>query len=177
MKKIVIITGVATLCFGLIACSSGGSNPFITNPAPTETANRASEGNSPLPALAMTDAAGNAVSLQSFRGKKVFVNLWASWCPPCRAEMPSIQNLFNSVDTSRIAFVLLSYDENPDKSLQFMKREKLSLPVYFPAEQPPLLFQPDGIPATFIFDEAGNIIKQNMGADNYDTEAYRKLWQ
>lgn len=177
MKKIAIITGIAALSFGaVIACSSGSSNSYIpANPATTETTTPPLAGTSALPALNMVDAQGKAVNLQSFKGKKVFVNLWASWCPPCRAEMPSIQKLYNSVDKNKVAFVMLSYDDNPLKSTSFMKRNKLSLPVYFPSEQPPALFQPDGIPATFIFDEQGNIIEQNIGAEDYDTEAYRQL--
>lgn len=47
-----------------------------------------------LPAFAMKDMQGRDVNLQSLKGKKVFVNLWASWCPPCRTEMPSIEKLY-----------------------------------------------------------------------------------
>lgn len=130
-----------------------------------------------LPAFTMYDLEGKTVSLQSLHGKKVFVNLWATWCPPCRAEMPSIEKLYASVDKSKVAFVMLSFDENPETARKFVQSKKLSLPVYFPAENPPAILQTDGIPATFIFDETGKLIKQTIGGENYYTDTYKQLLQ
>jgi thiol-disulfide isomerase/thioredoxin len=128
-----------------------------------------------LPAFMMMDASGKRVDLRSFKGKKVFVNLWATWCPPCRAEMPSIMDLSNKVDKERAVFVMLSLDENFNVAKDFAKARDLDLPVYYPAEQIPELFQTEVIPATFIFDENGSLIKQNNGADDYSTPLYVDL--
>lgn len=130
-----------------------------------------------FPSFVMQDSNGDTVNLQSLKGKKVFVNLWASWCPPCRAEMPSIQKLYATVNKNKVAFVMLSYDKNPNAALKFTRSNKLSLPIFFPTEQPPAIFKTDGIPATFIFNERGELIKQNTGAEDYDTDAYRQLLQ
>lgn len=130
-----------------------------------------------FPSFVMQDSNGDTVNLQSLKGKKVFVNLWASWCPPCRAEMPSIEKLYASVNKNKVAFVMLSYDKNPNAALKFTRSNKLSLPIFFPTEQPPAIFQTDGIPATFIFNERGELIKQNTGSEDYDTGAYRQLLQ
>lgn len=128
-----------------------------------------------MPAFTMLDANGQTVDLQSFAGKKVFVNLWATWCPPCRVEMPSIEKLYASVDKEKTVFVMLSLDDDFEKAKQYVAKEKLSLPVYYPNGAQPDLFNVRGIPATFIFDENGQLIKSTEGADNYDTEAYRQL--
>ena len=123
----------------------------------------------------MTDANGNIVDMASLKGKKVFVNLWATWCPPCRAEIPSIEALDSKVDKGKTAFVMLSLDESFELAKQFAKKRNMQLPVYYPAEGLPAMFKTDGIPATFIFNEKGELVKQNNGADDYDTEEYMQL--
>src|SRR5919112_4123771 len=65
-----------------------------------------------LPSFAVLDASGNKLDIQTFKGKKVFVNLWATWCPPCRAEMPSIEKLYQASDKEKAQFVMLSLDND-----------------------------------------------------------------
>ena len=103
------------------------------------------------------------------------MNLWATWCPPCRAEIPSIEALYSKTDKEKVVFVMLSLDENFDLAKQFAKAKNLQSPVYYPAEKLPPMFNTDAIPATFIFNEKGELIKQNNGADDYNTEAYLQL--
>ncbi len=128
-----------------------------------------------LPAFKITRVDGNIVDLQTLKGKKVFVNLWATWCPPCRAEMPSIKKLYAKLDTAKVMFIMLSLDDEFEKAKRYASKNKLNLPVYYPTENLPLLFKTQGIPATFIFNEKGELIRQNMGAEDYDTDAYLQL--
>lgn len=128
-----------------------------------------------LPSFQLTDAGGAAMNLSDLKGKKVFVNLWATWCPPCRVEMPSIEKLYRKVDKEKVVFVMLSLDQNFDLAKRFVKTNKLQLPVYYPAENLPELFNTEGIPATFIFNEKGELIKSNEGMDDYNTKAYVQL--
>lgn len=128
-----------------------------------------------LPSFTVQDVNGKSINLQSLKGKKVFVNLWASWCPPCRREMPSIEKLAKSVDKNKVAFVLLSLDDNFDKAKAFAKQQQLSLPIYYPMENLPTLFNVQSIPTTFLFDEEGKLFQRTDGGDDYDTEAYRKI--
>jgi thiol-disulfide isomerase/thioredoxin len=67
--------------------------------------------------FSIKDLNGKTVDFSQFRGKVVFLNLWATWCGPCRVEMPSIQNLYNSTDHDQIIFVMLSIDA-PENQLQ-----------------------------------------------------------
>ena len=72
---------------------------------------------------------GEQMRLQQFKGKVLFVNIWASWCPPCVAEMPTIETLYNNVSGNEdIKFLLISMDENPQKAVDFMKGENFSMP-------------------------------------------------
>ena len=70
---------------------------------------------------------------------------------------------------------MLSLDENFDLARNFANKNKMQLPVYYPAEGLPSMFNTDGIPATFIFNEKGELIKANNGMDDYDTDKYVQM--
>jgi len=72
---------------------------------------------------------------------------------------------------------LVSLDDHFEMAKKYVFSQKLKLPIYYPAEKLPLLFQVDGIPATFIFDESGQLIKRIDGGENYNTKEYKTLFQ
>jgi thiol-disulfide isomerase/thioredoxin len=146
--------------------------PAATTPAPAVQAQTPKT----LPQFAVVDAAGKTLDIQSFKGKKVLVNLWATWCPPCRAEMPSLEKLYGAINKERVQFVMLSLDKDFELAKNYVQTNRLDLPIYYPAADLPELFSVNGIPTTFIFNEQGELIEQREGSDNYDTEAYRKLF-
>lgn len=163
---------IAVVVMGLFSCSSStDEKETILSEASSQPPKEAAA----LPTFNMTDANGNIVNLSSFKGKKVFVNLWATWCPPCRVEIPSIEELAGKMDKQAVIFVMLSLDENFDIARQFAAAKKMKLPIYYPAEKLPALFNTEGIPATFIFDEQGHLVKQVNGADDYSTAQYINL--
>ncbi len=171
-KTLAFALGIATLV--IAACSQGSNKsgePESTSPIATT---EPTPGNS-LPSLSMVDVSGNSVSLESMKGKKIFVNLWASWCPPCRREMPSIEKLYQSADKNKVALVMLALDDSFEKSKDYIVSKKLDLPVYYPQDNLPELFNVQGIPTTFIFNEQGALIQRVDGSDNYDTDEYRNL--
>lgn len=143
------------------------TQPVVTAP-PVTTAPVVSS----LPAFRMLNTGNQAIDLSQFKGKKVFVNLWATWCPPCRAEIPSIESLAAKTDNNKAAFVMLSLDDDFAKAKAFAVRNNMKLPVYYPAENLPQLFMVDGIPVTYIFNENGEIIYQMTGTANYDTKEF-----
>ncbi|MCZ2141149.1 MAG: TlpA family protein disulfide reductase, partial [Bacteroidia bacterium] len=100
--------------------------------------------------------------------------LWATWCGPCRREMPSINNLYKKVN-SKTEFVMLSLDDNFNKAIAYKAQQGFDFPVYYPANNLPPLFQVQGIPATFIFNEKGELIQRLEGMMEYDTEQFVKL--
>lgn len=164
-------------CVILFACSPGNEESGVgaTTEQVSVSDNMAQA--AALPPFHMEDVKGNVVQLQSLKGKKVFVNLWASWCPPCKREMPSIEKLYQTVDTSKVAFVLLSLDDQFEKAIRYSDKRNLSLPIYHPAENLPSLFNVQGIPATFIFNEAGVLIRQIEGGEDFNTKQYHDLLQ
>ena len=179
MNRNIIFLLAATVFF-LAACTDNNSEATTeTNATETAADNRppAYQAFNQMPTFNMQTTSGGTVQLADLKGKKVFVNLWASWCPPCRREMPSIEKLAQSVDTSKVAFVLLSLDDEFGKAKDFVTAQNLNLPIYYPAENLPELFNVQAIPSTFIFDEKGGLLKRIDGGEDYDTDAYRHLLQ
>jgi len=170
---------IAIIISGLVMLTACNSTSDKTESAKIENKGAVQASYAPqsetLPSFKLQSADGNIINLADLKGKKVFVNLWATWCPPCRAEIPSIEKLYKKTDKEKVAFVMLSLDDNFNSAKHFAKAKHLQLPVYYPAENLPAMFNINGIPATFIFDEKGKLIKANMGMDDYNTESYVQL--
>jgi thiol-disulfide isomerase/thioredoxin len=116
---------------------------------------------------------GRQIKLRKYKGKVLFVNIWASWCPPCVAEMPTIKKLYNKVsDNENIKFLLISMDQKKKKAIAFMG--KRNLPYYFPASEMPGVFQSSYIPSTYVVSQKGKIIYQHGGIANYGTKKFRE---
>ena len=121
---------------------------------------------------------GKQVSFESLKGKVVFLNIWATWCPPCVAEMPNIQKLYEKVGSDKIAFVMLSVDEGGmDKVKKFVAKKGFTFPVYMPASQFPQEFYSQSIPTTFIISPEGKIVAKQEGMAEYDTKEVRDFLQ
>jgi thiol-disulfide isomerase/thioredoxin len=123
------------------------------------------------------DLEGNIIKVNDFKGKTVFLNLWATWCGPCRIEMPSIEQLFKQVDKEKIVFIILSVDrpQDHDKVKQYVTEKEFTFPVYTPADFLPSQLQVNSIPVTFIVSPDGRIVANEVGATNFDTPEFRKF--
>lgn len=119
---------------------------------------------------------GETVDFNSFKGKTIFLNIWATWCGPCRAEMPSIQKLYNKVSHDSIAFVMLSIDpvDQPGKVDKYIRNQKYTFPVFIAGELPVQL-QVSVIPTTFVISPEGAIVYKKTGMAQYDTNKFRKF--
>ncbi|MBF9253719.1 TlpA family protein disulfide reductase [Pontibacter sp. 172403-2] len=121
---------------------------------------------------------GKTVPFESLKGKVVFMNMWATWCPPCIAEMPNIQALYEKVGSDKIAFVMLSVDEGGmDKVQKFISRKGFTFPVYMPAGPLPQEFYSNAIPTTFIISPEGKIVAKQEGMAEYDTKDVQEFLQ
>ena len=160
------------------ACADNVSNNVDRQPRVEQSntaANTATASRPVVPEFGLLDVHNNTVNLQDFKGKKLFVNLWATWCPPCRAEMPSIEKLYKSSDPNKVAFVMISLDDNFEKAKNYVAKKKLKFPVYYPQRNLPGIFNVQSIPATFIFDESGNLIQAIEGSTDYNTSQFRDM--
>jgi len=123
------------------------------------------------------DLEGKEIDMNTFKGKVIFLNLWATWCGPCRAEMPSIQELYDKVDHEKIVFVMLSLDQNEHhaKVVRYIGDQKFSFPVYRPHSSIPNQLRVSTIPTTFVIGVDGKIKLKNSGTANYATENFQKF--
>ena len=123
------------------------------------------------------DLENNKIHFTQFKGKVVFINLWATWCGPCRAEMPTIEELYRKVKHNDIQFIMLSLDEDSDsdKVRRFIEQNNYSFPVYMPSGNLPPQLQVPSIPTTFIVNKQGNIVRRKVGKTNFNTEHYVKI--
>jgi thiol-disulfide isomerase/thioredoxin len=162
---------VSTLQRGLFASGLWHATPPVAPAGPlVRFANLRVTYPYPLPLLTLD---GRPANLQQFRGKAVLVNLWASWCPPCLAEMPGLQALYQKTDTSKVAFVLISLDANPNKARALLKRKGYTLPVFFPAAPLPAPFDSPSIPSTVVLTPSGRLADRHDGMADYDTPEFR----
>ncbi len=117
------------------------------------------------------DLKGNKVSFDQYKGKVVFLNLWATWCGPCKAEMPGIHNLYVKMRGEPIEFVMLSIDK--DKALSkvesYVKNNSYTFPVFMPSGYLAEQLQVPSIPTTFVISKEGKIVMKEVGTRNYDT--------
>ncbi|SFB35690.1 TlpA family protein disulfide reductase [Algoriphagus aquimarinus] len=122
----------------------------------------------------LIDKAGKTVSLNKFKGKVIFINLWATWCAPCIAEMPSIDKLHDEMG-DEVAFVMLSLDQNFEKAKAFDKRKGYDLPIYAPADNLPAMYESSAIPTTYVIDAAGNLALTHKGMADYSDPEFKKF--
>ncbi len=112
----------------------------------------------------------------TLKGKTIFMNFWATWCPPCIAEMPNIQSLYDDIgDNENIAFVMVSLDEDWDVARAFMKRKKLDMPVYFLTGPKPGIYDSSVVPTTYVISPEGKIVTKRQGMANYNTTKFKNF--
>ncbi|GAB4248829.1 MAG: redoxin domain-containing protein [Ekhidna sp.] len=122
--------------------------------------------------MTLEDLDGNRISLQAFDGQVVFMNFWATWCPPCIAEMPDIHDLYLSTG-SEVQFVMISLDRDEKKARKYLKKKAFSFPVYFLRSSLPANYNISSIPTTYVIDKEGQIQIENVGMAKYNTEDFR----
>jgi thiol-disulfide isomerase/thioredoxin len=122
------------------------------------------------------DFEGKQIDLQSYRGKTLFINLWASWCGPCRAEMPHISELYKSLENeSNIEFLLVGLDNNIEKSRKFLEGKSWSFPTAHASFGLNSSLQSSSIPTTLVVSPAGKIIFYQEGMSNFNTDEFREF--
>ena len=125
------------------------------------------------PDFAAPDLSGHAVSLSSLRGKVVLVNVWATWCPPCRDEMPSMERLASHFRGRDFELLAVSQDEDGrDKVSSFVRELGLSFPVLLdPERQIGDRYGVWGYPETFVIDRSGHVVERVIGPRDWDSPA------
>lgn len=121
--------------------------------------------------FSLTDINRNEIAMSSFRGKTVFINIWATWCPPCVAEMPGINKLHNRVASEDIVFIMISQDNSLDKAYNWVQKKEFDFDVYATSNLPNQ-FRTGAVPSTFVISPEGELVLTKTGIANYDTRKF-----
>lgn len=110
------------------------------------------------PALALADLEGRAVNLAALRGRVVVLNFWATWCEPCRAEMPSLDRLRDKLEDQPLAVYAVNYGESRERAAGFVAKERVATPVLLdPEKKAASEWKVGGLPMTFLIDARGRV--------------------
>ncbi|MFN8628220.1 MAG: TlpA disulfide reductase family protein [Candidatus Binatia bacterium] len=130
----------------------------------------------PAPDFALRDLQGRTHRLAELRGKVVFLNVWATWCPPCRLEMPSMEQLHRRLQGTDFVMLAVSEDEDGAAVVQrFIDQLGLTFPVLLDPEGiVPGRYGVSGYPETFVIDRDGRVIQHTIGPEDWNSEpSYR----
>ena len=157
MKKIVIFVIATILALAVISCRRSGNNANSAKLAPD---------------FSLTDVTGHPLKLSDYRGKPVVLDFWATWCEPCKQEIPHLIELQNKYP-QRVQVIGISMDDDGDPVRAFQQQYKMNYPVAVGSAK--LADQYGGVlglPITFVIDSNGHIIARHIGATNFaDIEA------
>ncbi len=120
------------------------------------------------------DSEGLTRSFADHQGSVVFLNFWATWCPPCIAEMPEIQEIYEQYG-DRVTFLLLT-NQSPSEVEPFMKRHGYDLPVSYTQGGVPDVFRSRSIPTTYILSKDGRIVRKITGAADWNSRSSRSMF-
>lgn len=179
IPTILYFTGLHTEVIGKIqqiALSTG-----IVKPDLKTSSSETTKGSEILYDFLLEGVDGKELNLEAYKGKVIFMNFWATWCPPCIAEMPGINNLYKAVASEDIVFVMISLDEDFSKAEKFIEKKGYSFPIYQVRSNIPEPFRSQSIPTTFMIAPNGTIAASHKGMADYDNEKVRGflkgLWE
>lgn len=125
------------------------------------------------PDIHLQDIDGELYQLKNDRGSVIFVHFWASWCGPCRKEMPAIQRMWDILKKEGLKIALINTAENEDTVFSFLATYAPDIrPLMDRDGQVTEKWQPRGLPATYIVDQKGNLRYQALGGRPWDTKTY-----
>lgn len=156
IKNVGIVLSIAAISVAAVCLSQNRSVASDANPI---------EKASPAPGWELQDLDGKTVRLSDFKGKVVILDFWATWCPPCRAEIPGFIGLQKKYQAQGLAIVGVSVDQaSSDTVKSFVQEMGMNYPVVLADTNVVAAYGGiAGLPTTFIIDRTGRIVKQHLG--------------
>ena len=133
------------------------------------------ENSASFPDLELAGADGGAVRLSQLKGNVVLLNVWATWCRPCRMELPIVQKMYDKYSDRNFVVLAVNIDADRRRVEPFMKRYNISLPIYFAAPEDAGQMTALGIPTTFLLSSERKIIDSQVGYTPEVEEHWKQL--
>ncbi len=167
------IIGVMMI-IGVIGYISGKvSNTTASTDGSQSSDNQGPVENAMAPDFKLTTVDNKDIRLSDYRGKVVFLNFWATWCPPCRMELPSMEKLSEKLKGRPFVVLAVNVDEsNPDNVKSFVRQMDLTMPVLVDNGSASDKYRVNAIPTTFIIKKDGVIYSIVNGARSWDEQSY-----
>ncbi|MEM9000560.1 MAG: TlpA disulfide reductase family protein [Bacteroidota bacterium] len=121
----------------------------------------------------LTDIEENAFFFEQNKGKVVLISFWATWCPPCIAEMPDLVSLYNDYH-EKMVFMFVASDQR-NHVINFLEKKAYEIPVYFQNSEAPQLLNSERLPATYIIGKNGEIVVAEIGAAKWNSKKVTTL--
>jgi peroxiredoxin len=132
--------------------------------------------NAPTPDFSLPSPDGKKITLKDFRGKVVFLNFWASWCVPCREEMPAMERLYQEFQDKNFVVFAVSVKDRRQDAINFVKELKLTYPIALdPEGQVGLLYGAWGLPTTYLIGPKGEGLARAWGPAEWYSPPARNL--
>ncbi len=182
MKTIYKLIGLCIMICYIMSCNSNTANNTSDDTIDSTSQEIVEHGHKEKPDTVVSaqfkDETGKLVHTSELNGKVVFINFWATWCPPCRKEMPSIQLLYNKFKSNEnIVFLIVEIEHDVEGTKKFLTEGDLSLPIYYPEGEIPGDWLGGAIPTTVILDKTGKIAAKQEGMYDFSTEAVESFIQ
>jgi peroxiredoxin len=131
----------------------------------------------PAPDFVLKDVDGKTVRLHDLKGKVILLNLWATWCPSCRFEMPSMESLHKDYSERGLVVLAVAFQENADAVRSFYQEHELSFPgLLDPTATVFELYQTWSLPTTFVINKRGYIVAKAIGYRDWHSESSKSLF-
>ncbi|MEN8134787.1 MAG: TlpA disulfide reductase family protein [Thermodesulfobacteriota bacterium] len=161
MKKISLL--ILAFCFPLFIAACG-QEPKVATVGET------------APDFSLVDRSGKTWTLSELKGQVVFVNFWATWCPPCREEMPAMQRLYTMLPKDKFKMLAILNNDNPVLADDFAAKLGITMPILDDRDnQIGPKYGLTGVPETFIVDKQGVLRKKFIGPAQWDSPGFRQL--
>ena len=130
----------------------------------------------PAPDFRLPTPEGKAVALTELRGQVVFLNFWATWCPPCRVEMPSMERLYKEFKDQGLTILAIDMGESAKQVARFMRDFQLSFPALLDTDgNVSARYRVQGLPTTFLIDRGGRIAGAALGPRDWSSQEGKAL--
>ena len=152
-----------SLLLSLFVVAAASGPAFADEPAPL------------FPDLEMAGADGGSIRLSQLKGNVVLLNVWATWCGPCRMELPIVQRMYDKYSDRNFVVLAVNVDADRNRIQPFMKRYNISLPIYYASPEDAGQMTMRGIPATFILGPDRTMLDSVVGYSERAEEHWKQI--